>query len=63
MMFTNFGSRADAADYGRTPKSKRNTNDLVDDKKDTNSFASVMLDNPPDPLNAQQRLEAAKANN
>ena len=52
MMFTNFGSRANAEEYGRTPKSKKTEQLVVDDKNNTNAFADVMLDNPPEPLTA-----------
>lgn len=56
MMFKNFGQRANAEDYGRTPKSKKKQ-EAEEDRQST--FGSVMLDVPPEPLNAQERLELA----
>lgn len=55
-MFKNFGQRANAEDYGRTPKSKKKQ-EAEEDRQST--FGSVMLDVPPEPLNAQERLELA----
>lgn len=53
MMFTNFGSRGNAEDYGRKPKPKQKQ--AEDDKLST--YGSVLLDEPQPQLNAQERLE------